>query len=181
MKRRNFIALLGSAAAWPLVARAQQAQRMRRIGVLLHFATDDVEGRTRLAAFLQGLKQLGWTDGHNVQIDVRWYGGDADRMRKDAAELVALAPDVILTAGAAAVATLQQATRTIPIVFASVIDPVGAGFVESLARPGGNITWIYCVRVRHPGRRKTHSGKVGGNREAPLALYRFQMRLAGRI
>jgi putative ABC transport system substrate-binding protein len=140
MKRRDFISLVGSAVAWPLVARAQQPERMRRIGVLLNFPTEDVEGRTRLAAFLQGLKQLGWTDGHNVQIDVRWSGGDADRMRKDAAELVALAPDVILTGGAAAVATLQQATRTIPIVFASVIDPVGAGFVESLARPGGNIT-----------------------------------------
>jgi putative tryptophan/tyrosine transport system substrate-binding protein len=140
MKRRDFISLVGSAVAWPLVARAQQPERMRRIGVLLNFPTEDVEGRARLAAFLQGLKQLGWTDGHNVQIDVRWSGGDADRLRKDAAELVALAPDVILTGGAWAVATLQQATRTIPIVFASVIDPVGAGFVETLARPGGNIT-----------------------------------------
>ena len=141
MRRREFITLLGgAAAAWPLAARAQQAERMRRIGVLMSLAADDPEGQARLAAFLQGLQQLGWTDGRNVRIDTRWGAGDADRIRKYAAELVALAPDVILATGSSAVGPLLQATRTVPIVFAQVTDPVGAGFVESLARPGGNAT-----------------------------------------
>src|SRR5262245_15652004 len=138
MKRRAFIAGFGAAAAWPLTAHAQQ-ERVRRIGVLTPLSPDDPEGQARLAAFLQGLQQLGWTDGRNVQIDVRW-GADADHMRKYAAELVALAPDVILTNGELAVAMLQQATHAVPIVFGSVVDPVGIGFVESLAQPGGNIT-----------------------------------------
>ena len=127
-------------------------------------ATDDPEGQARIAAFLQGLQQLGWTDGRNVRIDYRWGGGDADRIRKDAAELVALAPDVILAAGGQAVAPLLQATRTVPIVFAQVADPVGAGFVESLARPGGNVTgftmfeygmsgkWLELLKEIAPGR-----------------------------
>ena len=113
---------------------------MRRIGVLMTLSEDDAEGRERMAAFLQSLQQLGWSDGSNVKIDYRWGANDADRIRRYAAELVALAPDVILTAGTLSVAVLQQATRTVPIVFGSVIDPVGAGFVETLARPGGNIT-----------------------------------------
>jgi putative tryptophan/tyrosine transport system substrate-binding protein len=142
LKRREFITLLGgAAAAWPLAARAQQGERMRRIGVLIAGSReDDPDGQTRSAAFLQGLQQLGWTDGRNLQIDYRWAAGDADHTRKYAAELVALAPDVILASGTATVAPLLQATRTVPIVFAQVTDPVGAGFVDSLARPGGNAT-----------------------------------------
>ena len=141
MRRREFITLLGgAAAAWPLAARAQQAERVRRIGVLMNFSADDAEGRARHAAFRQGLQQLGWTDGRNVRIDYRWYAGNADAARTHAAELVALAPDVILAEGSPSVAALRSATRTVPIVFVSIIDPVGAGFVESLARPGGNAT-----------------------------------------
>src|SRR5262245_32468012 len=139
--RREFITLLGSAgAAWPIAARAQQPQKMRRIGVLINTAADDPEGQSRVAAFLQGLQELGWTDGRNVRIDTRWVAGDAARGRSYAAELVALAPDVILASASPAVLALQEATRTVPIVFAQVIDPVGAGFVDSLARPGGNAT-----------------------------------------
>jgi len=140
MKRREFITLAGSAAVWPLAARAQQPERMRRIGVLQSLAANDPEGQARLAAFAQGLQQAGWTIGRNVQIDTRWAAGDAEGFRRYAAELVALAPDVILAVGAAAVGPLQQATRTVPIVFVNTSDPVGAGFVESLARPGGNAT-----------------------------------------
>jgi putative tryptophan/tyrosine transport system substrate-binding protein len=141
LKRRDFITLLGgAAAAWPLAARAQQGQRMRRIGVLNSLAADDQEGQARLTAFVQELQQLGWADGRNVRIDYRWGAGDAERHRQVAAELVALGPDVILAFGTAGVATLQQTTRSIPIVFAQVADPVAAGFVDSLARPGGNET-----------------------------------------
>jgi putative ABC transport system substrate-binding protein len=140
MKRRAFIGLLVGAAAWPLAARAQQATGMRRIGVLMNLASDDAEGQARLAAFHQGLQQLGWTVGRNVQIDYRWGAGNADYIRKFAAELVALAPDVILSTGSPSVATLQQATPTVPVVFVTVVDPVSSGFVDSLARPGGNVT-----------------------------------------
>ena len=142
MKRREFLTLVGGAAsAWPLTARAQQGERMRRIGVLTSgAAADDPDGQTRRAAFVQELKQLGWTDGRNMRIDYRWGAGDADKLRKYAAELVALAPDVIMASGTATVAPLLQATHTVPIVFAQVTDPVGAGFVDSLAKPGGNAT-----------------------------------------
>jgi putative tryptophan/tyrosine transport system substrate-binding protein len=141
MKRRAFITLLGGgAAALPHIARAQRVQRQRQIGVLLGLAESDAEGQARLGAFVQVLQQLGWTDGENVQIVVRYTEGDPDRSRARAAELVALAPDVILTSGASTVGTMLQATRTLPIVFAGVADPVGAGFVDSLARPGGNAT-----------------------------------------
>jgi putative ABC transport system substrate-binding protein len=145
IKRRAFIALVGGAAAapsllWPLAARAQQPSRMRRIGVLMNLAADDAEGQGRLAAFVRELQQLGWTVGRNVQIDTRWAAGDAGRIRGYATELVALAPDVILASGALTVGPLQQTTRTVPIVFAQVADPVGGGFVASLARPGGNAT-----------------------------------------
>ena len=140
MRRREFITLLGGPAAWPLAARAQQSEQVRRVGMLIGQAADDVDGKARLAAFVQGLQQLGWTDGRNVRIDTRWGGGDADRMRRYAAELVALAPDVILAGGTAAVGILLQATRTVPVVFASVADPVGAGYVDSVARPGANAT-----------------------------------------
>ena len=140
MRRRDFITLLGGAAAgWPIVARAQQAGQMRRIGVLMNFAADDPQSPARTAGFLQGLQQLGWTVGRNVQIDWRWSGFDRERYRNLAAELVALAPDVLLTSGAT-VAPAKQATRTIPIVFAGLNDPVAGGYVASLAHPGGNIT-----------------------------------------
>jgi len=139
--RRKFLATLGGAAAtWPLAARAQPRERMRRIGVLMSLAADDPEGQARLTAFVQGLQELGWTDGRNVQIDYRWPAGDAERIRRYAAELAALAPDIILAGGGAVVPSLLQATRAIPIVFTQTPDPVGAGFVESLARPGGNVT-----------------------------------------
>jgi putative tryptophan/tyrosine transport system substrate-binding protein len=138
--RREFIGLLGgAAAAWPLAARAQQGERVRRIGVLMHLVANDLEGQARFTAFMQALAQLGWTDGRNVRIDTRWGANDADR-RRYAGELVALAPDVILASATPATLALQQATRTMPIVFANVADPVGAGIVESLARPGGNVT-----------------------------------------
>jgi ABC-type uncharacterized transport system substrate-binding protein len=139
--RRDFLALIGggTAAAWPLAARAQQSERMRRIGVLMTTAADDAEGQARIAAFLQGLQQWGWTVGGNVRIDIR-FGADNAATRKHASELATLAPDVILANSSAAVGSLLQATRTVPIVFAIVADPVGAGFVDSLARPGGNAT-----------------------------------------
>jgi len=141
MRRRQFIGLLGgAAAAWPLAARAQQGERMRRIGVLTNLVADDPEAQARVGAFLQGLQELGWAVGRNMRIEYRWGAGDADRTRGYAAELVALAPDVILTSGASALAPLLQATRSVPIVFAPVPDTVGAGFVNSLARPGGNTT-----------------------------------------
>jgi putative ABC transport system substrate-binding protein len=140
MKRRDFIAGLGAVAAWPLTSRAQQPERVRRVGVLMPFAAGDVEGHARVAAFLQEMQQLGWTDGRNIRVEIRWATGNDDDIRKYAAELIALAPDVILANGSAGVGPLLEATRTVPIVFAIVPDPVGAGFVESLARPGGNAT-----------------------------------------
>jgi putative ABC transport system substrate-binding protein len=140
MKRRDLITLLAGAAAWPFAAGAQQAEPMRRIGVLMSTIADDREGQARIAAFVQGLQQLGWIDGRNVQMDVRWTGGEVERLRKYAAELATLAPDVIVTGGASYVAALQQATRTVPIVFAAATDPVAGGLVQSLARPGGNAT-----------------------------------------
>jgi putative ABC transport system substrate-binding protein len=141
MKRREFITLLGGAAAtWPVVARAQQRDRMRRIGVLMPASADDAESQTRVGAFLQGLQQLGWTIGRNVRVDTHWATSDAASIRKHAAELAALAPDAILAFGASTVGPLLQETRTVPIVFPVVGDPVAAGFVESLARPGRNAT-----------------------------------------
>ena len=140
MKRREFITLLGGAAAWPLGAHAQQRERMRRIGLLMNLAADDPESMARIGAFLHGLHQLGWVDGRNVVIHYRWGAGDSERIRKSAQELVALAPDVILAVGAITVSPLQQVSRAVPIVFANVTDPVGAGVVPNLARPGGNIT-----------------------------------------
>jgi putative ABC transport system substrate-binding protein len=139
MRRREFITLLG-AASWPLVSRAQQPERVRRVGVLLPAAAGDSAFQTRMGAFLQGLQQLGWSDGHNALIDTRWATANAAEIRRHAAELVALVPDVILAHGAPTVGPLLQATRTVPIVFPVVADPVAAGYVESLARPGGNAT-----------------------------------------
>jgi ABC-type uncharacterized transport system substrate-binding protein len=152
--RRKFLATLGGAAvAWPLAARAQQGKRMRRVGALMPYAANDPQVQIRIAAFLQGLQQLGWTVGNNVQIDYRWSGGKEDDTRKYAAELVALAPEVIFAAGSAAVGPLRRATRTVPIVFVLVPDPVGSGFVENLARPGGNATgftpWEYSIGAKY--------------------------------
>jgi len=145
MKRREFITLLGGAAMatsvlLPSSARGQQPARVRRVAVLMSLAADDPEGQSRLTAFAQGLQEFGWTEGRSARIEYRWAAGDADRIRKYAAELVALAPDVILASGTPSVISLRQLTRTLPIVFVQVTDPVGAGFVESLARPGGNVT-----------------------------------------
>ena len=140
MRRRNFIALLGGAAAWPLVARAQQPDRVRRIGALMNRTADDPEASSFVGALAQGLAELGWTIGRNVRIEYRWGANDADLGGRYAAELVALAPDVILAAGTQSVAALQRVTHTLPVVFVTVTDPVGAGFVDSLAQPGGNTT-----------------------------------------
>jgi len=141
MRRRTFITLIGgAAAAWPLAARAQQGERVRRIGVLMNSTADDAVSQDRLTAFVQGLQELGWTVGRNLQIDYRWGAGNVERYRTFAAELVALTPDILVTVGAPAVEALQRATRTVPIVFTSVTDPVGGGLVASLARPGGNTT-----------------------------------------
>jgi putative ABC transport system substrate-binding protein len=140
MRRREFIGLIGGAAMWPLAARAQEPGRVRRIGVLTGQGANDPQGQSRIAALLQGLQELGWSVGRNARIDVRWSAGNADDVRKYAVELVALAPNVIFSSGTPAAAALLQATRTIPIVFTVVADPVGAGFVDSLARPGGNAT-----------------------------------------
>jgi putative tryptophan/tyrosine transport system substrate-binding protein len=140
MRRRDFITLVGSAALMPLTAHAQQTEGVRRIGVLMAISADDPEGQARVTAFRQGLQKLGWTEGQNVRVDTRWTAGNIDLDRKFAAELVALAPDVLLATASQTVAALQSATRSIPIVFAHAVDPVGAGFVDSLARPGGNAT-----------------------------------------
>jgi putative tryptophan/tyrosine transport system substrate-binding protein len=140
MKRREFIAGLGSAAAWPLVGRAQQPEGMRRVGVLMNLAENDATGQKYITAFRQRLQQLGWVDSGNARIEIRWSTGEPERFRKYAAELVALAPDVILASSTPAVTPLQRATSTVPIVFVAVIDPVGSGLVKSLARPGGNAT-----------------------------------------
>ena len=140
MRRREFITLLGGAASWPVAVRAQQGERIRRIGALIGFAQTDSYGQASANAFRQGLEQLGWVDGRNVRIDTKWSGGDVERVRRLATEMVAQSPDVILASGSAAAAPLLQATRTVPIVFVNTPDPVGAGYVKSLARPGGNAT-----------------------------------------
>ena len=140
MRRRQFITLLGGVAAWPLALQAQQTERVRRIGVLMNLAGSDPEGKARISALVQGLEALGWVEGRNVTIDYRWGAGDAGLFQSYAKELVALAPDVILATGTPVVEALQRATRTVPIVFVTVVDPVGSGFVESLARPGRNTT-----------------------------------------
>ena len=138
--RRAFITLLGSAAAWPLAARSQQPERARRVGVLMNLAADDPEGLARFAVFVQELQQLGWNEGRNMRIDHRWAGGSVELFRKYALELVALAPDVILASGFPSAAALHSVAHSVPVVFVLVVDPVGAGFIESLARPGGNVT-----------------------------------------
>jgi putative ABC transport system substrate-binding protein len=150
VKRRTFITLLGGATAWPLAARAQQRERMRRVGVLMHLAADDPEGQSRVAAFLQGLQEAGWAVGRNVNIDVRWAAGEADRFRRYAMEIVALTPDVILTSAPPSIRAMQQATRTVPIVFVLIPDAVGTGIVDSLSRPGGNTTGFTSTELGMP-------------------------------
>jgi putative tryptophan/tyrosine transport system substrate-binding protein len=178
VKRRAFISVLGAAAAWPLAARAQQRERMRRIGALLAIPAEDPESHARLAAFAQGLQQLGWVVGQNVRIDYRFAAPNTDDLRRYAAELVAVSPEVILAQSSGAVASLLQATRTIPIVFTVVADPVGAGFVDSLAHPGGNATgftnfdygiaakWLELLKEIAPGVTRVlvlrDSGNVAG-------------------
>jgi putative ABC transport system substrate-binding protein len=154
MQRREFITLVGGASAvWPLAARAQQRARVRRVGLILSsLAADDPEGQARITAFVQGLEKLGWTDGRNLRIDYRWGLGDSDRLRRSAAELVAFAPDVILAGGTPALVALQQASGTLPIVFANVTDPVALGLVTSLARPGGNATGFMNVEFGLSGK-----------------------------
>jgi ABC-type uncharacterized transport system substrate-binding protein len=165
MRRRAFISLLGGAAAWPFAVRAQQPGGMRRVGILMPLAADDPYDQARLAAFLQGLQEAGWSVGRNLRIDTRW-GGNFDRIPKSAMELVALAPDVIMTIGTNSAIALQQASRTVPVVFTAVTDPVGGGLVESLARPGGNMTgfamigfvtgakWLELLKEIAPGVRR---------------------------
>jgi putative ABC transport system substrate-binding protein len=153
MRRRNFIAVVGGAvAAWPLVVRAQQPNQQRRIGVLLNRSANDPEGQARLAAFQQGLQQLGWNDGQNVRIDVRWGEDKFEREHQYAAELVALSPDVLLASGTLSLSELQRLSHTLPIVFAAVSDPVGAGVVESLAHPGGNATGFMLFEYTMSGK-----------------------------
>ena len=147
--RREFVTLLGGAAAWPVTAHTQQQPRTRRIGVLMNLTSDDPEAQTRVAGFLQGLQELGWVVGRDVRVDYRW-GGDADRYRRGAEELLALTPDIILASTDPALRAAQSVTRTVPIVFVNVVDPVAAGFVASLARPGGNVT-RFTVRIRCRG------------------------------
>jgi putative ABC transport system substrate-binding protein len=152
LKRREFITLLGGAAAWPFAARAQQGERVRRIGLLMTTAADDPEGQARVGAFLQALAQLGWTIGRNVRIESRWGAGNPEVIRKHAVELAGLAPDVILAHGSSTVGPLLQMTRTIPIVFPVIVDPVAAGFVDSLARPGGNATGFMVLEFSLGGK-----------------------------
>jgi len=176
--RRKFLAMLGgAAAAWPLAARAQQREHTRRIGVLMSASADDPAALAQISAFAQGLQERGWTIGGNVRVEYRWGAGDLDRFRKYAAELVALAPDVIVATAGSIVGALQQASRTVPIVFVTTIDPVGGGLVESLARPGGNATgfstrefsmmgkWLELLKeigtARVAGRRDPRSGGTG--------------------
>jgi putative tryptophan/tyrosine transport system substrate-binding protein len=166
VKRRQFITLLGGAAAWPLAAQAQQADRVRRVGVLAAYAENDPEAQVRINAFRRALQELGWTEGHNVRMDYRWGTGDPDRARTFTEELLSLAPDVIVAHGTPALTALHRATRTIPVVFVSVIDPVGAGYVQSLPLPGGNITgfstfepeiggkWLELLKEIAPGLRQ---------------------------
>jgi len=152
MRRREFIALFGGTiVAWPLVARSQQ-ERVRRIGVLMNLAEDDPEASARISTFVQRLSQLGWTEGRNFQIDYRWAAGESELFGKFAGELVALAPDAVLAVGNQSVAALRQATRTLPVVFANVVDPVGSGFVSSLAHPGGNVTGFFLAEFGASGK-----------------------------
>jgi putative ABC transport system substrate-binding protein len=184
IRRREFITLLGGAAAWPLAARAQQGERVRRVGVLMPYDENEPVVKPRLSAFTQALAGLGWTEGRNVRTDLRWQGGDANRMRALARELVGLQPDIILTSGAAATAAFQRETRTIPIVFANMADPVASGIVPRLNQPGGNVGHS---RSSQPLRRfiatwklKRPSLPFGPSREAALSSCRAWACIARR-
>jgi len=178
MRRREFIALVGGATVWPVALGAQQRERLRRVGVLMGIAESDADARPRANAFQQGLQELGWNEGQNIRIDYRWAAADPERMRAHAVELVALAPDLILANTTPVVVALRQATRTIPIVFVQVVDPIGPGFVSSLARPGGNITgyvnfefsmagkWLETLKKISPG--ITRAGIVYNPETAPF-------------
>src|SRR5215475_743024 len=159
MRRREFITLIGGAATWPLAARGQQPERMRRIGLLMGVA-DDREGQARVTALKQGLQELGWTDGRNIQIETRFAGADADRIRTHAAELVALAPDVIVGHTTPVIRALRQATSSIPIVMTPLNDPVEQGFVSSLAHPGGNITGFMFIDFQMAGAAVPSTGRL---------------------
>ena len=188
IRRREFITLLGGAAAWPLAADAQQPERMRRIAVLSGAVETDLEIQARNAAFRQALQQLGWTDQQNVQIDYRWVGSDNDHIRRVVAELVALTPDVILATGSPNVGALHKATRTVPIVFVGVIDPVGAGIVDSLARPGSNLTgftwfeygvsgkWVELLKEIAPRVRRAAVLRDPAVRAASVSSLQFRVR-----
>ena len=178
MRRRAFITLLGGAAAWPFAARAQQPERPRRIGILMNRASDNPEGQDRLAAFHQGLQELGWGVGRNVRIETRWSEDNADQTVKQAAGLVALAPDIVLASGTLAVTALQRISRTLPIVFASVADPVGAGIVDSLARPGGNATG-FMIYEYNPGAKWMELLKEIAPRVTRVAIIRNAANPAG--
>lgn len=161
MRRRHFLGLLGGAlAAWPVLVRAQPSERVRRIGVLMPLPEADRDSQKRIEAFLEGLHELGWTPGGNMQIETRWGAGDAERTRAYAAELAALAPDVIMASGSAAVAPMLEATRTLPVVFVIVPDPVGAGFVNSLAHPGGNATGFLMFEYGIAGKWVEHLKRI---------------------
>jgi len=183
MRRREVITLLsGAAATWPLAARAQQSKQMRRVGLLMNTAADSPEAQPRLSAFREGLQQLGWTDGSNVRIDIRWGANDVELDRRYAAELISLAPDLVVAAGTLSVAALQRVTRTLPILFCNVADPVGAGFVDSLARPGGNTTgftlfeytisakWLEILKEIIPGLKRAGVLRDASN---PAAIAQF--------
>ena len=187
MRRREVITLLGGAAAWPLRAQAQQPDRMRRIGVLMNTGADEPESQARLAAFMQGLQELGWAVGRNLRIDYRWSPGDLGRLRKDAAELVGLHPEVILAAVGPTTFVLQQVTRTIPIVMAQGIDPVGNGYIDSLAQPGGNTTgftqfeyslagkWMELLKEVAPGTRRVGVLREPGGAAIAAAIGQWTM------
>ena len=152
MRRRQFITLLGGAAAWPAVTRAQQSERMRRIAVPMNRATNNSEGQARLAAFRQALQELGWSEGRNVQMDIRYGEDNIDLERKYAAELVALSPNIVVASGTVSVTALQPISKNVPVVFAVVTYPVGVGFVDNLAHPGGNVTGFMIYEYSLPGK-----------------------------
>jgi putative tryptophan/tyrosine transport system substrate-binding protein len=193
MRRREFITLVGGAVAWPFAARGQQPDKIRRVGILMPWTVDDPVAKARVAAFQQMLQQLGWTEGRNIRIDTRWAAGNADETRAQAAELVALAPDAILAATSPSMVALRQVTRAVPIVFVQVIDPVGAGFVASLARPGGNASgftlfefgfsgkWLELLKEIAPGVKRAAilrdpGSPAGIGQFAPSRLWRRRSR-----
>jgi putative ABC transport system substrate-binding protein len=186
VKRREFISLLGATATWPVAARALQAEKMRRIGILMLFAQADRQAHADYAAFTTELQRMGWTEGQNIRIDQRWASGDVNRLQALAAELVDLKPDLVVVQGSAALAALQHATRTLPIIFAEVTDPVGQGFVESLARPGGNTTgfamfelsmggkWLDLLKKLRPSIKQVAVLSNPATSTAPFAKLYFQ-------